>query len=117
MREEQRELAQVNRDIIFLFLTVISAFISFYIIIEKKKSILNIGEIQKEKINKIYQNNRMLGVIIWLYFLFNSYYSLKNEKNPENLKEDYVFLLAAVLGTLSALCYLPYGNSNVIIKK
>ena len=38
----QERLNQVNRDIIFFFLLVVSSGISFYVINEKKKSILGI---------------------------------------------------------------------------
>ena len=47
-------LKQVNIDIIFFFLLVVKAIISFYLINEKKKSILNIPSISNEKANKIY---------------------------------------------------------------
>ena len=61
-------LKQVNIDIIFFFLLVVKAIISFYLINEKKKSILNIPSISNEKANKIY------------YYKVRAYKTIKNKK-------------------------------------
>lgn len=109
------ELKQVNLDIIFFFIFAVSGITSLYIIVEKKKNILGINDIDADTINRIYRINRGLILIVWTYFLLNSYNALKNEEDLENLKQDRLFVLAAFLGFLSALIYLPFGNSNVVI--
>ena len=53
-KDKQELLNQVNRDIIFFFLLVVSAGISFYVINEKKKSILGIDCIDNDSANKLY---------------------------------------------------------------
>ena len=49
----------------------VKAIISFYLINEKKKSILNIPSISNEKANKIYYYNRRLNLVIAIYFFLN----------------------------------------------
>jgi SNF family Na+-dependent transporter len=111
------ELKKVNVDIIFFFLFVVATMTSFYIIIEKKKSILDIGNVDADKINALYHGNRKLIFVIWIYFLVNAYLAFKNEENEDNMWQDKLLLLAAIFGVLSASCYLPLGNSNVVINR
>ena len=50
-------LKEVNIDIVFFFLIIVKSLISFYIITEKKKSILNIPSITNKEANKLYYYN------------------------------------------------------------
>lgn len=114
-KDKQELLNQVNRDIIFFFLLVVSAGISFYVINEKKKSILGIDCINNDTANKIYYYNRRLSVIIAIYFLLNAYNNYITDENPENINQDKFLLLATTFNLIGSLFYLPLGNSNVII--
>ena len=118
MNEDKQELLnQVNRDIIFFFLLVVSSGISFYVINEKKKSILGIDCINNNTANKIYYYNRRLSVIIAIYFLLNAYNNYITDENPENINQDKFLLLATTFNLIGSLFYLPLGNSNVIIEE
>lgn len=108
-------LKQVNIDIIFFFLLVAKAIISFYLINEKKKSILNIPSISNEKANKIYYYNRRLNVIIAIYFFINAYQNYQNSDPNNNIGEKYL-VAATFFILIGALLYLPLGNSNLIIE-
>ena len=108
-------LKQVNIDIIFFFLLVVKAIISFYLINEKKKSILNIPSISNEKANKIYYYNRRLNVIIAIYFFINAYQNYQNSDPNNNIGEKYL-VAATFFILIGALLYLPLGNSNLIIE-
>ena len=114
-KDKQELLNQVNKDIIFFFLLVVSAGISFYVINEKKKSILGIDCIDNDTANKIYYYNRRLSVIIAIYFLLNAYNNYITDENPDNKNQDKFLLLATTFNLLGSLFYLPLGNSNVII--
>ena len=113
--DKQELLNQVNRDIIFFFLLVVSSGISFYVINEKKKSILGIDCIDNNTANKLYYYNRRLSVIIAIYFLLNAYNNYVTDENPENINQDKFLLLATTFNLIGSLFYLPLGNSNVII--
>ena len=115
-KDKQKLLNQVNRDIIFFFLLVVSAGTSFYVINEKKKSILGIDCINNDTANKIYYYNRRLAVIIAIYFLLNAYNNYITDENPENINQDKFLLLATTFNLIGSLFYLPLGNSNVIIE-
>ena len=122
MNEDKiEELKQVNVDIIFFFLTIIASFISFYLIIEKKKSIFNENTITNDNANKVYRFNRYFLFFIEFYFLANSYYyykKLENQENvsPEEWKQAKLLFIANIFAFISALLYLPLGNSNLIIE-
>lgn len=113
--DKEKLLNQVNRDIIFFFLLVVSAGISFYVINEKKKSILGIDCIDNDTANRLYYYNRRLSAIIAIYFLLNAYINYVTDENPENRNQDKFLLLATLFNLIGALFYLPLGNSNVII--
>ena len=66
-------LKQVNIDIIFFFLLVVKAIISFYLINEKKKSILHIPSISNEKANKIYYYKPPSNGVFYSADMQNSY--------------------------------------------
>ena len=114
-KNKEELLKQVNLDIIFFFLLVVSAGISFYVINEKKKSILGIDCIDNETANKLYYYNRRLSVIIAIYFLLNAYSNYVTDENPDNKNQDKLLLLATIFNLIGSLFYLPLGNSNVII--
>ena len=116
MSKDKKELLdQVNKDIIFFFLLLVSSGINFYVINEKKKSILGIDCIDNNTANKLYYYNRRLAVIIAIYFLFNAYNNYITDENPENINQDKFLLLATTFNLIGSLFYLPLGNSNVII--
>ena len=114
-KDKQDLLNQVNRDIIFFFLLIITSLVSFYVINEKKKSILGIDCIDNETANKLYYYNRRLSVIIAIYFLLNAYNKYITDENPDNMNQDKFLLLATTFNLIGSLFYLPLGNSNVII--
>ena len=113
--DKQKLLNQVNRDIIFFFLVLITALINFYVINEKKKSILGIDCIDNDTANRLYYYNRRLAVIIAIYFLLNAYNNYVTNENTENINQDKLLLLATAFNLIGSLFYLPLGNSNVII--
>lgn len=118
MNEDREKLLnQVNLDIIFFFLLIVTALVNFYVINEKKKSILDIDCIDNDTANTLYYYNRRLSVIVAIYFLLNAYINYKNNKNPENTNQDELLLIATIFNLLGALAYLPLGNSNVIIEE
>lgn len=117
MDDKHEELVkQVNLDIIFFFLTVVDAIISFYLINEKKKSIYKRNSISKEEADTIYRYSRILNLIICIYFLINAYYSYATEEDLTNKKQNELLLAAAFFAFISSLLYLPLGNSNIIIE-
>ena len=65
------KLEKINTDILFYFLLVISSGISFYIINEKKRDILDRSNNSKDVLNKMYIFNRRLIVFVNIYFLIN----------------------------------------------
>lgn len=116
MNKDKKELLnQVNRDIIFFFLVIITSLVNFYVINEKKKSVLGIDCIDNTTANKLYYYNRRLSVIIAIYFLLNAYNNYITDENPENINQDKFLLLATIFNLIGSLFYLPLGNSNVII--
>ncbi len=116
MNNKEKLLKQVNLDIIFFFLLLVSSGVNFYIINEKKKSILNIDCIDNNTANKTYYYNRRLAVIIATYFFLNAYKSYKENKGKGSRKQEEFLLIATFFNLLGALAYLPLGNSNVIIE-
>lgn len=114
--DKENLLKQVNLDIIFFFLLIVKALISFYLINEKKKSILNIPSISNEKANKIYYYNRRLNFIICIYFFLNSLYSYQNAETEDEKKQEGYLVIATLLILIGSAFYLPLGNSNLIIE-
>ena len=84
MNNDKNELLkQVNIDIIFFFLLVVKAIISFYLINEKKKSILNIPSISNEKAVFLLLLIRSITFMLFIYlggqmYIKNSYVCLPN---------------------------------------
>ena len=114
-KDKEELLNQVNRDIIFFFLLVVTSLVNFYVINEKKKSILGIDCIDNDTANRLYYYNRRLAVIIAIYFLLNAYNNYITDENPENINQDKFLLLATLFNLIGSIFYLPLGNSNVII--
>lgn len=114
--DKEKLLNQVNTDIIFFFLSVIQSMIAFYLITEKKKSILNIDGITNNSANKIYKFNRNLNFVISLYFFINAYQSYKEAKTEEDKKQSELLLVATFFILIGSALYLPLGNSNLIIE-
>jgi len=117
MKQNKEELLkQVNIDIIFFFLLIVQGLISFYIINEKKKSILHIPCINNENANKIYKYNRRLNFIICIYFFLNALNNYQSANN-ENKKGATLLLIATSFILIGSAAYLPLGNSNIIIEE
>ena len=110
------DLNKVNNDIIFFFLAILVAVISFYLINEKKKSILNIKCISNKTANKIYYYNRRLFLIVCLYFFINAYNSYKEANTEKDKKQITLLVIATFFTLIGSICYLPLGNSNLIIE-
>ena len=116
------ELEKINTDILFYFLLVISSGISFYIINEKKRDILDRCNNSKDVLNKMYIFNRRLIVFVNIYFLINVYNSYKEAINRDNISESELYqtkllFWGVVFGFIGSLFYLPITNSNFIIKR
>lgn len=114
--DKEKLLKQVNTDIIFFFLSVVQSIIAFYLINEKKKSILNIGCISNNNANNIYKFNRNLNFIISLYFFINAYQSYQEAETEEDKKQSELLLTATFFVLIGSTLYLPLGNSNLIIE-
>ncbi len=118
----ERELERINTDILFYFLLLISSGISFYIINEKKKGILERERMAGESLNEMYIFNRRLIVFINIYFLINVYNSYKEAINRDDISESDLYqtrllFWGVVFGFIGSLFYLPITNSNFIIKR
>lgn len=116
------KLEKINTDILFYFLLVISSGISFYIINEKKRDILDRSNNSKDVLNKMYIFNRRLVVFVNIYFLINVYNSYKEAINRDNISESELYqtkllFWGVVFGFIGSLFYLPITNSNFIIKR
>ncbi len=116
------ELEKINTDILFYFLLVISSGISFYIINEKKRDILDRSNNSKDVLNRMYIFNRRLIVFVNIYFLINVYNSYKEAINRDNISESELYqtkllFWGVVFGFIGSLFYLPITNSNFIIKR
>ncbi len=116
------KLEKINTDILFYFLLVISSGISFYIINEKKRDILDRSNNSKDVLNKMYIFNRRLIVFVNIYFLINVYNSYKEAINRDNISESELYqtkllFWGVVFGFIGSLFYLPITNSNFIIKR
>lgn len=116
------ELEKINTDILFYFLLVISSGISFYIINEKKRDILDRSNNSKDVLNKMYIFNRRLIVFVNIYFLINVYNSYKEAIIRDNISESELYqtkllFWGVVFGFIGSLFYLPITNSNFIIKR
>jgi len=116
MRDNTKLLKQVNIDIIFFSISLAISITSFYLINEKKKSILNIDCISNDKANDIYKVSRKVYVIVCIYFFINAYNNYKNVKEKEDKKQATLLLIATSFILVGALFYLPLGNSNLIIE-
>ena len=117
MKESKEELLnQANRDTIFFFLLIVQSMISFYILGEKKKSILGIPSIDNNTANKLYRYNRRLNFIICIYFFLNALYSYQNVNNEREKEQDKYLILATLFILIGSYFYLPLGNSNLIIE-
>ena len=116
------KLEKINTDILFYLLLVISSGISFYIINEKKRDILDRSNNSKDVLNKMYIFNRRLIVFVNIYFLINVYNSYKEAINRDNISESELYqtkllFWGVVFGFIGSLFYLPITNSNFIIKR
>ena len=116
MKDNTDLLKQVNIDIIFFSISLAISITSFYLINEKKKSILNIDCISNDNANNIYKVSRRVYVIVCIYFFLNAYNNYKNVTKEEDKKQAVLLLVATSFILVGSLFYLPLGNSNLIIE-
>ncbi len=116
MKDNNKLLRQVNIDIIFFSISLAISITSFYLINEKKKSILNIDCISNNTANNIYKISRRVYVIVCIYFFLNAYNNYKRAEEKEDKYQATLLLIATSFILVGALFYLPLGNSNLIIE-
>ena len=118
---DKNKLNEINRDTVFFFFLVITSLISLYIIIEKKKTLFNINNLNKNELNKLFRFNRYFIIFIDIYFVINAYNALiefiNNNEDEETIKEQFILLVANVFFLIGALLYIPLTNSDSIITR
>lgn len=119
---KEYQLYDVNKDVFFFFLLLMSAFISFDIIINKKKKMLNIPYIGIENMNKLFKFNHILQVIINIYFVINAYQTLeviisKGNYNSEQYDTQLTILVSNVLLLVASIMYLPILDSDYVLTR
>lgn len=117
---DKDKLKEINNDIIFFFLLIVISIMSFYIVINKKKDLLNLKHASYEEINKIFQTSHILQVIVNIYFVINAYNALEKinkNKNEEQYNTQYIVLVANVLVLISSLMYLPILDSEYVLTR
>lgn len=122
MNIDKDKLKEINNDIIFFFLLIVISIMSFYIVINKKKDLLNLKHASYEELNKIFQTSHILQVIVNIYFVINAYNTLekinKNKnKNEEQYNTQYIVLVTNVLVLISSLMYLPILDSEYVLTR
>lgn len=117
---DKDKLKEINNDIIFFFLLIVISIMSFYIVINKKKDLLNLKHASYEELNKIFQASHILQVIVNIYFVINAYNALEKinkNKNEEQYNTQYIVLVANVLVLISSLMYLPILDSEYVLTR
>ena len=117
---DKDKLKEINNDILFFFLLIVISIMSFYIVINKKKDLLNLKHASYEEINKIFQTSHILQVIVNIYFVINAYNALEKinkNKNEEQYNTQYIVLVANVLVLISSLMYLPILDSEYVLTR
>lgn len=120
MNIDKDKLKEINNDIIFFFLLIVISIMSFYIVINKKKDLLNLKHASYEELNKIFQASHILQVIVNIYFVINAYNTLEKinkNKNEEQYNTQYIVLVANVLVLISSLMYLPILDSEYVLTR
>ena len=117
---DKDKLKEINNDIIFFFLLIVISIMSFYIVINKKKDLLNLKHASYEELNKIFQTSHILQVIVNIYFVISAYNALEKinkNKNEEQYNTQYIVLVANVLVLISSLMYLPILDSEYVLTR
>lgn len=117
---DKDKLKEINNDIIFFFLLIVISIMSFYIVINKKKDLLNLKHASYEELNKIFQTSHILQVIVNIYFVINAYNALEKinkNKNEEQYNTQYIVLVTNVLVLISSLMYLPILDSEYVLTR
>ena len=117
---DKDKLKEINNDIIFFFLLIVISIMSFYIVINKKKDLLNLKHASYEELNKIFQASHILQVIVNIYFVINAYNALEKinkNKNEEQYNTQYIVLVTNVLVLISSLMYLPILDSEYVLTR
>lgn len=113
---------EINNDLIFFFLSIISALIAFYIVIQKKRQINGLPSLSYEDKNKLFQFRIYLVIFIDIYFVINAYNALMRIKNKDNYDdEEYntqlIVLVSNVLILIAALMYIPIKDSSYVLTR
>ena len=117
---DKDKLKEINNDIIFFFLLIVISIMSFYIVINKKKDLLNLKHASYEELNKIFQTSHILQVIVNIYFVISAYNALEKinkNKNEEQYNTQYIVLVTNVLVLISSLMYLPILDSEYVLTR
>ena len=101
---------------------IISSFISFYIVIDKKRNALNLDSMTYDEANKYFQFNHYLQIFINIYFVINAYLALEDiinndSDNKERYNTQMTILVANVLVLISSFMYLPIMNSKYVLTR
>lgn len=121
-KDNYKELKEINNDIFFFFLLVVTSFIGFYIVINKKRQILNLSCISNETLNKLFRDKIYLALIINIYFVINAYNNLDDIKKrrgveSEEYKDQMIVLGANTLILVASFMYLTLTNSDYVISR
>ena len=119
---KDKNLKDINNDLIFFFLVIITSFIGFYIVINKKRQILNLNCISNEALNKLFKSKIYLTLIVNIYFVINAYNSLEEIKKRKGVesqeyKDQIVVMSANTLILIASFMYLTISNSDYVISR
>ena len=116
------ELKELNNDLLFFFLVVITSIIGLYIIVNKRRQLLNLSCISDESLNKLFRTKIYLSLIINIYFVINAYNNLEeiknsSDNNSQEYKDQVVVLVANSFILVASIMYLSLTNSDYVISR
>ena len=122
MNINNNKLKNIDINITFFFLLTLTSLMSFYIIINKKRELLNLKNIGKDNMNKLFQYSHYIQIIVNIYFVINAYNALEQIKNNDNYNEEeyntqLTVLVSNVLFLIASIIYLPIINSKYILTR
>lgn len=122
MNIDKDKLKNIDINIIFFFLLNITALMSFYIVINKKRELLNLKNIGRDNMNKIFQTSHYMQIIINIYFVINAYNALERIIENDNYDEEeyntqLTILVSNVLFLIASIMYLPIMNSKYVLTR
>lgn len=122
MNIDKDKLKNIDINIIFFFLLNITALMSFYIVINKKRELLNLKNIGRDNMNKLFQTSHYMQIIINIYFVINAYNALERIIENDNYDEEeyntqLTILVSNVLFLIASIMYLPIMNSKYVLTR